>query len=765
MPTITPADALIKAADNLVDAISGVIPKNSITEDAVLQLMAIYRKQALDASDAESAQRVLRRLAESQRVQTEQEIATETQSVPTAQVDMSPDLGIFEFVQPDDSSHRETRDALHHPQFISPFITQDDDDSPPASNTRQRRKGTLTQDYMLHMMEQPGYKPPFTPQQSTGRRFPLKFLCDLAYAILDEETGDLLEYRHLMKHPKYKDTWLKSFGTEIRRLVTTTETILFKRKDEIPQDRRKDITYGRVVCTYRSEKKDPYRTRLTMGGNLVNYPDDCGTPTADLLTVKLLLNSVISTKNAKFMTIDIKDFYLMTPMKRYEYFRMNIALFPQDIIEEFNLLEKVDHDGNVFCEVRRGMYGLPQAGIIAQELLEERLSVAGYRQSKLTPGFWTHDWRPISFTLVVDDFGVKYINKDDVTHLLDILQKDYDVDTDWDGTRYLGLTLDWDYKGRRVHLSMPGYIKKALVRFGHKAPTKPQHQPHQHTVPTYGATVQYAKAADTSKVLSKEDKTYIQQVIGTLLYYGRAVDATILVALSSLASAQAKPTDDTMQRTHHLLDYVATHPDAILSYAKSNMILGIHSDASYLSEPKARSRAGGHFFLSDGTDEAPNNGAILNISQIIKSVMSSAAEAELGALYINAREAVPCRTLLHEMGHQQPPTPIQTDNSTALGVVTNNILPRRTKAMDMRFWWLRDRDEQEQFRYFWRPGTTNRGDYWTKHHCSAHHQEKRDEILTPLFIIQALRASTNRCPATSGKGSIKLTTQIAATAA
>jgi len=108
-----------------------------------------------------------------------------------------------------------------------------------------------------------------------------------------------------------------------------------------------------------------------MRGNLINYPDDCGTPTADLLTVKLLLNSVISTANAKFMTIDIKDFYLMTPMKRYEYFRMKIDLFPQDIFEEFNLLDKVDHDGNVLCKVYCGMYGLPQAGIIAQELLEE----------------------------------------------------------------------------------------------------------------------------------------------------------------------------------------------------------------------------------------------------------------------------------------------------------------------------------------------------------------------------------------------------------
>ena len=75
---------------------------------------------------------------------------------------------------------------------------------------------------------------------------------------------------------------------------------------------------------------------LTMGGSLVNCPDDCRTPTADLLTIKLLLNSIISTANAKFMTIDIKDFYLMTPMKRYEYFRMKINLFPQDIIEEFN---------------------------------------------------------------------------------------------------------------------------------------------------------------------------------------------------------------------------------------------------------------------------------------------------------------------------------------------------------------------------------------------------------------------------------------------
>jgi hypothetical protein len=105
------------------------------------------------------------------------------------------------------------------------------------------------------------------------------------------------------------------------------------------------------------------------------------------------------------------------------------------------------------------------------------------------------------------------------------------------------------------------------------------------------------------------------------------------------------------------------------------MVLVVHSDASYLSKPKAQSRAGGHFFLSSDTEDPIHNGAVLNIAQLIKAVMSSAAEAELGALYINACKAVPqCQTLA-EMGHKQPPTPMQTNNSTALGVVNNNIQP------------------------------------------------------------------------------------------
>ncbi len=309
----------------------------------------------------------------------------------------------------------------------TPVISQDEDNnehSSLASNTRQQRKvRTITQD-LFYMMDIPGLTKPFSNQQAAAHKYPLQFLCDFAFTVLDDETGDLFEYRHLLKHPKYKDIWSKSFRTEIQRLATTTKTIAFMSNDMIPQNRRKDITYGQIIWHYCSEKKDPYRTRITMSGNLINYPDDCGTRTADLLTVKIMFNSVISTSNAKFMTIDIKDFYLMTPMDRFEYFHMKLELFLPDIIDKYGLCDKVDADGNVFCEVQRGMYSLPQASIIVQDLLTKQLNKAKYQQSKITPGYWRQYWRPINFTLVVDNFSVKYINKDDVENLISILKQD-----------------------------------------------------------------------------------------------------------------------------------------------------------------------------------------------------------------------------------------------------------------------------------------------------------------------------------------------------
>ena len=277
---------------------------------------------------------------------------------------------------------------------------------------------------------------------------------------------------------------------------------------------------------------------------------------------------------------------------------------------------------------------------------------------------------------------------------------------------------------------MPNYVTKALTRFQNPPPRKPQDQPYPHVKPTYGAKLQFARPDDDSPPLDKAGKKFIQEVCGVFLFLARGVDGGLLPALSLLASQQARPMERTMELCKQFLDYMASQDDAILTYKASNMALAIHSDASYLSEAKAHSRAGGHMFMSSTKEIPQNKGAILNILQIIRAVMSSAAEAELGALFINAKTAVSIRHTLKELGHPQPRTPIRTDNSTAHALLTNKILPKALKAMDMRFHWLQDRAAQGQYRFYWRPGTQNLADYFTKHHPASHHRSFRGQILT-----------------------------------
>jgi len=266
-------------------------------------------------------------------------------------------------------------------------------------------------------------------QQLSSRRIPMTWLCEMANSVLGEK-GKLLEYRHLISNPKTKAVWAHSYGNEIGRLAQGMpgNTIFFIPRDKVPRDRIKDTTYGLITCLVRPEKLDePNRTRLVAGGDRVHYPGDTGTPTADLLTVKLLINSIISTPGAKFMTMDIKDFYLNTPMARYEYMRLKISDMPDDVIEHYNLREIATPDGFIYCEIQKGMNGLPQAGIIAQALLADRLRNHGYTQSETTPGVWSHKSRPIQFSLVVDNFGVKYVGKENAEHLLNTIESTISV--------------------------------------------------------------------------------------------------------------------------------------------------------------------------------------------------------------------------------------------------------------------------------------------------------------------------------------------------
>ena len=179
---------------------------------------------------------------------------------------------------------------------------------------------------------------------------------------------------------------------------------------------------------------------------------------------------------------------------------------------------------------------------------------------------------------------------------------------------------------------------------------------------------------DKTNPMTKEQTTIRQQVCGTFLNYARAVDCTMLHALNNLATRTKDGTQKTVEALKHFLDYCASNPEVEILYRASDTILHNHSDAAYLVATGARARAAGYTYLGNDQDNKQIiNGPISIIAKIIKGVMSSAVEAEIGALYMNARQLLPLRFTCEELGHPQPATPMQTDNNTASGIVNGTF--------------------------------------------------------------------------------------------
>jgi hypothetical protein len=246
----------------------------------------------------------------------------------------------------------------------------------------------------------------------------------LANAVIHPVTGKEMEYMALMKDPRLQPLWKRGFGNECGRLfqgirdIPGTDTCLFIKLTNIPKDRK--ITYGKIVCDYKPHKKGKERVRLTVGGDRIDYSGDVTTSTADITTFKILINSTLSTEDAAIMMMDINNYYLGTPLPRFEYMKMLLSRFPEEIVQKYNL-NALAVDGRVYIEIRKDMYGLKQAGLLANQLLKTRLALFGYYPACYTPGLWLHKTRPISFTLVVDDFTVKYVGKQHAAHLRNAL--------------------------------------------------------------------------------------------------------------------------------------------------------------------------------------------------------------------------------------------------------------------------------------------------------------------------------------------------------
>ena len=214
--------------------------------------------------------------------------------------------------------------------------------------------------------------------------------------------------------------------------------------------------------------------------------------------------------------------------------------------------------------------------------------------------------------------------------------------------------------------------------------------------------MQYANK-DLTESLDKKVTQRVQNIAETFLCYGRAVDPTILASLNKISNKQSAPTTLTETACDQLLDYLHEHPDDVIRYYASDMILCLVSYAAYLVLPNARSRCATLFTLTNKPNTYPPkptpNGPLHVMVKTIKGVPASAAEAETGGIFLGAQEACPIITALIELGNPQPSigTPLETDNSTANDILTAQVRMKRSKAFDMRYHWIKDQIEQNQF--------------------------------------------------------------------
>jgi hypothetical protein len=190
-----------------------------------------------------------------------------------------------------------------------------------------------------------------------------------------------MEYMALMKDPRLQPLSKRGFGNTCRRLfqgirdIPGIDKCFLIKLTNVPKDRK--ITYSKIVGDYKAHKKEKERVRLNVGGDRIDYSGDVATSTADITTFKIIINSTLSTKDAAMMVMDIKNYYLGNPLSRFEYMKMLLSCFSEEIVQKYNL-NALAVDGWVYIETRKGMYGLEQAGLLANQLLQTRLAPFGY---------------------------------------------------------------------------------------------------------------------------------------------------------------------------------------------------------------------------------------------------------------------------------------------------------------------------------------------------------------------------------------------------
>ena len=523
-----------------------------------------------------------------------------------------------------------------------------------------------------------------------------------------DPSGRPLRFSSALSGPNRAD-WINADIVELVKLVMDTGTLV-----PVDSPSQPPTYYNRVVKEKLKAGKVERRVRGTIGGDRISFPYSVSSTTASMTCFKMLLNSTVSS-DSNLASADISDFYLGADLPDPESIKLYLDTFPEEVLNKLGFTPFIKHDSSgkkyIYLDIVKSCYGVGSSGLLSQIRLIAQLHAHDYIQTD-TPCLFRHKTRDITFCLVVDDFAIQYNSLSDLQHFTDCLSELFHLKVYPECTSFLGFTVDYDRSRRTISLSYPSCIPDLLVRLDMEdLPTCKS--PCVYVPPVFGSSAPQVSPVDNSPALSPTDTGTIQIIVGSLLYYARAVDATLLPAVCLLASDQSAPTQSTWKSALRLLGYAKANPDGRLVYQPSDMILRIHSDASYLNRPKSGSTAGGFHYL--GTlDPDFINGPVFCHCTRIPVVCAAVSEAEYAAIFANAQVGCDERVILSSLGYPQPPTPILCDNECAIGLATETVRPKKSKSIDMRFDWLRCRVRQNLFSISWISGDRQLADFFTK---------------------------------------------------
>eukprot|EP00804_Cyclotella_cryptica_P017258 CCRYP_016817-RA/>CCRYP_016817-RA protein AED:0.28 eAED:0.28 QI:0/0/0/1/0/0/5/0/734 len=355
-----------------------------------------------------------------------------------------------------------------------------------------------------------------------------------AMPVLDQDTGQLLEHKQLRRHPKHKTTRDASYSNKLGRLCQgighhpqlNTRSALKAPTPSSPSSIRTSQINAKAMSPILVWSAKSACNKLTPTAHASRSAVTASGIQATVEPKRAPWKPVLSTPTACFASFDISNFYLGTPLDRPEYARIKLSDIPDDFIQEYSLHDFA-HNGYVYFKVTKGFYGLKQAGKLSNDLLTQRLEMHGYYQCATTPSLWRHKWRPVMLVLIVDDFGIQYSDRRHAEHLLQALQQHYTVTTDRTGTKFAGID---------INTTIPDHLA-----------------PHKHREIIYGAKEQLLPDNNTSPPLDAAGIKRIQGIVGSLLFYTRAVDNKLLVAPApSACNKQLRPRTQQQRSTNSL---------------------------------------------------------------------------------------------------------------------------------------------------------------------------------------------------------------------